>query len=87
MATRRNHPIFLDMAGTSDVFLPVFSTVEKLTACLALLSLRSDATKQIDDPGEFLASIPVYFGDKRVRVIVDPYFTPQGTIRYREIQR
>lgn len=87
MATRQNSPIFLGMPGTSDLFLPVFSTVEKLTAWLALLSMRSDATKQIDHPGEFLASIPLYYDNKRVRVIVDPYFTQQGTVRYREIQR
>jgi hypothetical protein len=73
--------------GLSDIFLPLFSTVGKLHGFMAMQRLAIDRIKQITDPAAFIASVPVYLGDQRLHIIVDPYLTERGTTRYREIQR
>ena len=81
---RGNRPILMRLAGTNDLFLPVFSTEEKLQA----MDMPFDSVRRIDDMAGFLGSLPFRTLDGcRLRIIVDPYQTARGTTRFREIWR
>lgn len=79
-------PVFASMLATSDLFLPVFSTIDKLRTMMATANIPYQSIKHIDDQRAFLDSLPSRFGDQRLRVIVDPYFT-KGRVRFVEIMR
>jgi len=81
-------PALLTMPNSNDVFLPVFSTVEKLQALVRLVDLPIDAIKQIDNPIEFFKSMPAQFPNgTRLRVIIDPYRTDENHTRFSELLR
>jgi hypothetical protein len=42
--------------------------------------------KQIVDPGEFLTSFPRKVSGKEVKIILDPYFTDEGKVRFLEVK-
>lgn len=76
-------PVLLTMAEADDnLYLPVFSTVEKLTDMMMLTEIAYQSIKRIDDRREFLDSLPA-----DVRVIIDPHFHESGRVRYTEILR
>lgn len=75
-------PVLMVMMGSSDLCVPIFSTVEKLVAMMTLTRIDYQSIKQIDDPHEFLDSVP-----PDLRVVIDPHFHENGRIRYTEILR
>lgn len=81
-------PVLLYMPGTTDFFLPVFSTEEKLRSTLTQAGVAFECVKHIDDGLEFLASVPRVMDDqRRVRIAVDLWYTPEGRVRFHEVQR
>jgi hypothetical protein len=81
-------PALLTMPNSVDVFLPVFSTVEKLQDLVRLVDLPIDAIKQVDNPIEFFKSMPAQFPNgTRLRVIIDPYRTAENQTRFSELLR
>lgn len=62
--------------------VPVFSTADKLRAAARVMPLPFASIKQIVHGQAFLDSIP---GD--VPVIVDPWVTPEGKVRYTMVLR
>ena len=79
-----DEPILLAMPGSSFEYLPVFTTHEKLLAVITRVIDTSAVihTKLITDGPDFLDSIP-----SDIKVIVDPYFLPNGRVRFVEVQR
>lgn len=75
-------PQLVCMPGTEDLFLPTFTTVEKLRAFEAAFAMRWDDAqiKQVDDGREFVLSVIGHF-----RVIVDPYRHESGAVRFLEV--
>ena len=55
---KNGQPVFVNMTGSSDLFLPVFSTLDGLETMMHGLDTLYDGVKRIDHPGEFLGSIP-----------------------------
>jgi hypothetical protein len=83
-----NMPIILAMTDDHRDFLPVFSSVDKLNAILNALQIQFDKIKKIDDDGEFLSSIPRQITPGiDLLIIVDPYYTDRGTVRFKRILR
>jgi len=85
-AWRDDKPDYLAMTGTNDLFLATFSTTEQL------YEFHQDdgnlRIKRIDDQPEFLSSLPYWIEPGvRLRVIINPYVTPQQTIRFKEVKR
>lgn len=76
-------PVLLRMHGSNDLFLPVFSTHEKLVAGMALANTPYDRIQEIQDGAEFLASLEE--NTVVIRVIVDPYKHESGTTRFLEV--
>jgi hypothetical protein len=75
-------PVFLRIDGAGDdLFLPVFSTEEKLCAVMGKISY--DRILQICDGREFLDSIEE--DPRKLRVIVDPHKHESGTTRFQEV--
>jgi hypothetical protein len=81
-----NMPVLGRMQGTEDVFLPVFSSRDLLIETMIHMRIDFDGVKQIDDPGEFMASLPHIYNGVRLRVIVDPHITAKG-VKFTEVVR
>jgi len=79
---RGEQPTLLSIPQSPLLYLPCFTTEEKLWSLLNILQIPVDNIKTIDDPLEFLGSLK----DSGVTVILDLYFTPEGKIRYQQIQ-
>jgi len=77
-------PVLLHMVGAgADLFLPVFSTFEKLVAGMELARTPYHKIKQIVDGLEFLESLEE--NETKLRVIVDFYKHENGRIRFQEV--
>ena len=83
-------PLWVDFphAGTGDIFLTLFSTLDKLKTTMLLVGLTYDKVKKIDDDVDFLDSIPSRFPNgTRIRIIVDPMLIENGNVTFTEIRR
>jgi hypothetical protein len=78
---RGEQPVLIGIAGAGFA-VPLFTTKEKLEEAAKLYELPFDRIKTVDDQDEFLVSIP-----PEVLVVVDPWTTPQGTVRYLQVLR
>ena len=83
----RGQPVLARMQGTNDLFLLLFSTTERLREALHQMDIPYEAVKQVDDPVEFLQSLPLLYAGVRLRVIVNPRMTGKDTMRYTEVVR
>ncbi len=70
-----DQPIFVRMFGSEDLFLPIFSTNERLVSMLEKLGVPWAKISSIDDEDVFLSSLPILLSETiLLRVIVDPHF-------------
>jgi len=74
--------VLLMMPGSVYLYLPLFTSLEKLQACLKQASVSYATVKQVVVGQEFLDSIP-----SDIVVIQDPWFTDEGKVRFMQIQR
>jgi hypothetical protein len=77
-------PAYYRLPDNPDLFLPLFSTVEKLKAAT---HLEYESVKCIDDQVAFMASLPVVLSDGKLRFMIDPWITVEGNTRFTEIIR
>lgn len=83
-----NGPVYCMIAGTPDIFVPVFSTSEKLDAYFDAAKIEYDSIKQIEEMHEFLSSFPYRMATgERIRVIIDPWVNERNNTRFTEILR
>lgn len=80
--TAEGQPAFLRVPGSSALYLPLFSDPTMLKIVMDGTSTPYVKVKKIDDGFEFLDSIP-----KDIRIMVEPWFTPEGRVRWTEIER
>lgn len=76
--------ILLQMDGSDDLFLPVFTTEDKLITFLPRVLGTSTVieTKIIASAESFLRSVAPH-----VRIAVDPHLTDEGMVRFEEVIR
>ena len=84
--SQNGQPALLQMPGTNDFYLPCFSTEEKLRDIMKCIG-GNYKTKQIKDGAEFLSSIPMTYNGQNLHIIIDPWFTPEGKVRFTQIFR
>lgn len=60
-------------------YLPCFSDIEKLRDFMNLIKIEYSAVKQITETFEFIDDMKNF---PFVKIIVDPYFTLEGKIRF-----
>jgi hypothetical protein len=75
-------PSYLNVPDSDTNYLPVFTAEEQLDGFLERAKVPYDDVKQITDGDEFVNSIPAH-----IIIMVDPYFTPQGRVRWCEVKR
>ena len=75
-------PCLLKVFGSTSTYLPCFDTPEQLRFVMEKVGIANFVIKKIDDGPEFLKSIP-----KDVKIAVNFHDTPEGKIRWTEIQR
>lgn len=85
LAYSAGKPLMLKLEDT--LFLPVFSTPEKLTETFELAGVTEMITiKIITDVGEFLDSVHSMRGSAHtMRVMMDPWVTEEGNTRFTEV--
>lgn len=79
-------PVFLSMPASPHLYLACFSAAEKLEGVLSRARVSWDSVKRIEDGQEFLESMPRQCGGQEIKIIIDPYFTPEGRVRFTEIK-
>lgn len=80
-------PAFLTIPGSDALYLACFSSVERLQDMMKRLSITYAGIKAIYNGKEFIAGLPEEVSGSRLAVICDPYFTPEGKVRFIEIVR
>lgn len=78
-------PAFLGLGNSNALYLPCFSSIEKLRETMAAAGSSYAGVKQIDDGLEFLSELPRELDGHPVKIMCDPYKTEDGAIRYVEI--
>ncbi len=78
-------PVFLAMPSSPHLYLPLFSTALKLRQLMAQAKTPFVSIKQVQDGKEFYGSIREQKklpNGAEVKVILDPYFLPNGRVRF-----
>ena len=75
-----DQPVLLGIPGSPHLYLACFSTPEKLQGTMELAGIAFDKIKQVEEGYDFFTSIP-----RDVKIILDPYFLPNGRIRFTEL--
>ena len=79
-------PVMLNMPMSDFLYLPCFSTEKKLEGCLERAGISWRSIKHIDDGREFVESVPRTDGVQEIKIILDPYWTEKGTVRFTEVK-
>ena len=72
-------PCLLSVPGSEVVYLPIFSTREKLDAVVKITGIQPNKVVTIEDPQEFMKSVL-----DQVEVMCDPH-SVDGKIRWHKI--
>jgi len=81
-------PVLLRMPGSPLLYLPLFSTEGQLHEVMQRAQVDYRSIKHVDDGDVFLHSL---YGDnpgalETLAVILDPYFLPNGRVRFIQVQ-
>ncbi len=77
-------PALFQMPGSPFFYLMCFTYAPNLRDFHSRADVPFDSIKQIDDGREFLETSD--FPKDQIRICLDPWFTPEGRVRYTEIQ-
>ncbi len=78
-------PVLLSMPGSPSLYLPCFSSAAHLRDCMATAGIGYAGIKEIQDGPEFLSSFELEHR-RTMKIIVDPYFLPNGRVRFSEVR-
>lgn len=70
-----------------SVFIPLFTTEEKMKVALDLVGLKPHSVKKITDGSDFLVSIPAAMNGLRIRIALDIHQVEGGKQRWTEVLR
>lgn len=83
-----NAPVLIGMPGTDDLFILVFSTMEKLAQTMAAFEIEYERVSIVDSGGELVDEITEMNASGgrpyRIRIAVDPYKNELGHVRFLE---
>lgn len=77
-------PCYLRMPDSEYLYLPCFTSAEKLRAMMDQVGITGYTIKQIDDGSEFMTSFNVPEA-KDIKVILDPHFVDGGKVRFLQV--
>lgn len=73
-------PVLLSVPGSDLFYLPAFSTMEKMTEVMTQIETPMQGFKVVEDVPELMGGLPA-----DVRIAFNPYFTPEGKVRWLEV--
>jgi hypothetical protein len=79
--------VLMQMQDDPDLYLPLFSNSESLEKFLTKIKLRWTNIKQIHNGVEFINWLPRFQESREIKIILDPYYTPENTVHYIGIER
>lgn len=79
-------PALLSVPGSNFRYLPCFSDEEKLRSLMAQAGVLFDSIKKIEDGKTFLYSIYYENIANDIRVIISPYYLPNGNVRFVQVE-
>lgn len=81
-------PLMIQFLSDGSRLVMLFNSEEEMRELYEdKMNMKVGSIKQIVDQREFLESIPMTMNDHKVRIGIDVYFTPEGAIRWKDIQR
>lgn len=81
-----DRPVVLGMPGTNVRYLPCFTFIPDLHTIMERCQITGYVVKHIDDGPTFQGSLISSDGQGNpLHVILDPYFTPEGTIKFDQV--
>lgn len=75
------------MPLSEALYLPLFSSEEQLSEVMGKAGAPYTSIKMVEDGREFIQCLPEFVGKAPLKVIVNPWFTESGTVRFTEIHR
>lgn len=76
------------MPESQAAYLPCFSEEQALREMMNRIGTPVGKVQVIDDAEEFLRSVPMKCpGGEPLHVILDPWFTPEGRVRFTMLLR
>jgi hypothetical protein len=78
-------PVLVRVLGSPHLYVACFRALDPLAAFMQRAGIAYASVKQIDDGDAFVESLPRKLGDDQLRIVVDPYFTDEGQVRYFEL--
>lgn len=83
LAFEDGQPVMVTVIGGTEnsFYLPLFDDLEAFATFLGHSSRTWDGFSKVEDPAEFLASLP-----PNVIVMVNPWFTEEGRVRWYEVK-
>lgn len=84
---KRQQPVLLNMPGSPYNYIALFSTKQKLDQMMQDAEVPFDGIKRIDDGVEFVQGLTESGPEAAasLKIILDPYFTEQGRVRFTEL--
>jgi hypothetical protein len=81
---KNDQPVLIHMLGVSpEVFyLPLFENADQLREVCGRANIEFESIKQVEDGAEFFSSIP-----PEIIIVANLRFTPEGKIRFTQVQR
>jgi hypothetical protein len=77
-------PHFLRMPDSEYLYLPCFTSLDKLQDMMNLVEITGYTIKQVDDMTEFLGSFSSIEADG-IKVILDPHYVGDGKVRFTQV--
>lgn len=79
-------PLFMRIVASPYCYLVCFSELDQLVRVMEQTKQPFTTVKQINDGAAFLGTFPRAMDGKEIKVILDPYFTEEGHLRYIEVK-
>jgi hypothetical protein len=81
-------PVFLRITGSSALYLPCFSEKKSLQEVMGRAGAAFEKIQKVVDSVDFLRSIPMKDPTgEALHVVIDPRFTPEGKVRFKQLYR
>jgi hypothetical protein len=79
--------VLFTMEPSPHLYVACFSTKENLEKTLTRSRTQWDTIKQITNGNEFVDNLPRFLGPQEIKIIIDPWYTPENTVRYTAVER
>jgi hypothetical protein len=80
-------PLVFAEPSSQDIYLACFTTAKKLKETLEKGRFSYKKVVQVKDGHDLAKSVPHYLKSRRIKIILDPYYTKEGKMRFSILDR